>query len=261
MARTNKKWIRVYLDGVDISGYIRDAGKLSELAPIIPDMTVTDMVKNGLVGQTILSCGPINAVLDNDGAAYPAGLYASFNQAGGTHTLAVAVGTLAAPAIGDMCFFNGMNETAFQVLDNGKGFISVHINDDKTPPGTWNTYEDGFGWVVHPLATETGVNAANQTVDMGGYLSSKGGLWCYHLMTSLGSGTVVLKLQQSASGTGGWSDVTGATSPALTTPNATGLSGIVALAPSTNVDRYLRWQLVFSGCTSATFFTAFIRQT
>jgi hypothetical protein len=261
MSRTNKKWIRVYADGVDISGYIRDAGKLGEVGTTILDATLTDGVKNGLLSQTTIQAGPINAVLDNDGSVYPAGMFSTLQPGGTAHVVSVAIGTLAAPTIGDPCFNCSMNETQFQVLDNNKGFITIHAAISSATTGGWTAYEDAFGYILHPKGTETAVNSANQIIDMGGYISSLGGMFTYHLFTSLGSGTVTLKMQQSASGTGGWSDVTGATSPALTTPNATGLAGVIALPAGTSVDRYLRWQLVFSGCTSATFYAAFVRQT
>ena len=64
MARTNKKHQRIYLDGYDMSGYTRDAGTLSLVYEAIPDACLTDGVKNVILGQPTIACGPINATFD-----------------------------------------------------------------------------------------------------------------------------------------------------------------------------------------------------
>jgi hypothetical protein len=199
MARTNKKYIRLYIDGYDMSGYTRDAGTLGEVSDAVEDAAVTDAVKNALVGQTTISCGPINAILDNDGVAYPAGMFSTFGQAGTNHVVSVAIGTLNAPAIGDPVFSAALAETSFQVSE-GTGFVSVNLGLDKAVPGSQTLYDDAFGYILHPFGTETGTNAANQTIEMGGSATALGGIFVYHLFKSVGGGTVVIKMQDATDG-------------------------------------------------------------
>jgi hypothetical protein len=266
MTRTNKKWMRVYIDGYDMSGYTRDAGTLSETTDAVPDACLTDAVKNAINGQTTIQAGPINAVLDNDGTTYPAGMFATFGQAGTNHNLAVAIGTLANPAIGDPMFAAPLAETSFQASE-GNGFMSVSLALDKYIPGTYTLFDDSFGYVLHPKGAETAVNSANtpSCCNWPQGASALGGIFVYHLFAASGggAGTVVLKMQDSADGSTSWADVTGATSAALVTAavTTTPQSGMICTTLTQAVKQYTRWQLVFGGsCTSATFFAGFIRQ-
>lgn len=269
MARTNKKYIRIYIDGYDMSGYTRDAGTIGEVSDAPPDACITDAVKNTLVGQTTIQCGPINAVLDNDGTTYPAGLFATLNVSGTYHNIAIPIGTLAVPAIGDPMFAADMNSTSFQATpDNGSGFLSVNLALGVYAPDVATAFDDCFGFVLHPKGAETAVNSANtpSCCNFPNGATALGGVFAYQLFAASGggAGTVVLKMQDSADGSTGWADVTGATSPALTTAavTTTPAADLVVTTITQAVKQYTRWQLVFGGsCTSATFFAGFIRQT
>lgn len=267
MTRTNKKWMRVYIDGYDMSGYVRDAGTLSDISDAQEDACLTDAVKNVIVGQDTITAGPINSVLDNDGVTYPAGMFATFGAAGTNHNIAVDFGILAATAIGDPMFAAQMAETSFQV-NEGNGFMSVNLGLDKYVPGTPTLFGDPFGYVLHPKGVETAVNSANtpSCCNWTPGATALGGIFVYQLFAASGggAGTVVLKMQDSADGSTSWGDVTGATSAALVTAavTTTPQSGMITTTLTQAVKQYTRWQLVFGGsCTSATFFAGFIRQT
>jgi len=265
MTRTNKKWIRLYVDGYDLSGYVRDAGSLGFVADAVPDACITDAVKNALVGQITVTCGPLNAVLDNDGTTYPAGLWDTFKGAGTPHVVTVAIGTLAAPAQGDPVFSWTLDETSFQ-MNEGTGFMSINLSLDQAALIT-SLYNDPFGYVLHPKGAETGANSGNNVISMGqGAQTDLGGLFVYHLFTASGgggAGTATLSMDGSADGSTSWLATTGATSPALVTGNTVTVpqAGIIQLGSTAAVRRYLRWQLALVTATSATFFAGFIRKT
>ena len=264
--RTNKKWIRIHVDGIDISGYVRDAGTLNDQTEAVNDACITDAVKNAILGQTTISCGPLNAVLDNDGAAYPAGLFSSFGTAGTLHYTTVILGTPNGPNLNDPFFSWYLAETAFQQTAGSTGFVSVSLALDKGSSGLTG-YDNPWGFVLHPKANETAVNSANTPLvcDWGSVPVALGGLFVYHLFsaTAAGAGTVVLKMQDSLDGSTSWADVTGATSGALTTNiTTTPVGGMVPIGTTLQVKRYTRWQLVFGGGTpptGANFFAGFIR--
>jgi hypothetical protein len=98
--RTHQKHMRVYIDGVDVSGYSRSLGALAWLYGTEPDAAMTDQVKNVLVGQADIQAGPLNAFLDNDAA----GLLALASSGNGTRNLLAVIGANAAPVAGDPCF-------------------------------------------------------------------------------------------------------------------------------------------------------------
>ena len=266
MTRTNKKWMRVYIDGYDMSGYTRDCGTLSDISEAVEDACLTDAVKSAINGQGTISAGPINAVLDNDGVTYPAGMFATFAPEGVYHNLAVDIGILAAPAIGDPMFAADMQGTSFKSME-GNGFMSASLELGAYAVDSSTTFGDAWGYVLHPKGAETAANTANTPSCCNWALGATalGGVFVYQLFAASGggAGTVVLKMQDSADGSTGWGDVTGATSPALTTAAVTTIpaADMVVTTVTQAVKQYTRWQLVFGGsCTSATFFAGFIRQ-
>ena len=100
MTRTHNKHVRLYADGVDISGYSRQVGALAWTFGADQDQSFTDQSKNVLVGQADIQAGTISAFLDNDAA----GLYALASAGVGTRNLCVVIGANAAPVAGDAVF-------------------------------------------------------------------------------------------------------------------------------------------------------------
>ena len=260
MTRTHKKWMRVYISGYDMSGYIRDVGGIGFAFDATPDACLTDPVKSANVGQASVTCGPVNAVLDNDASTYPAGFWTTFKSGGVTRDVSVAIGTLAAPVIGDPMYSWAMNQDSFQQVE-GNGFVSINMALDPSPSTPSSSMPWGF--VLHANGAETGANSGNNTTHMGATGATTGGIFVYHLFTAGGgAGTATISMQDSADGSTSWGAVTGATTTALPTNGATTIpaSGHIVLASATSVKRYLRWQLALATATSATFFAGFIRK-
>ncbi len=249
--RTHNKHIRVYDNGVDISGYSRSVGSLDWMFDAEPDAAVTDEVKNILIGKCTISAGTYSAFLDNDAA----GLFNLASAGNGTHNYMVAIGANAAPVAGDSVFAWKFEQTSYQV-EQGSGFVVVSIPFGGASYNSTLTYKKPWGKLIHPKGTETDVNTA-AGIDDNGASSALGGIFIYHLFSS--DGTVTLKVQDAATNSdGSFSDLSGATSGSVDA-TSTPQHGMIALGTTATVRRYLRWQLAFGTATSATFVCAFIR--
>jgi hypothetical protein len=258
MTRTHNKHIRAYVDGVDISGYTRSVGSLSWVFDAEPDAAVTDEVKNILIGKCDIQAGAISAFLDNDAA----GLFVLAGKAAadhGTRNVMVAIGANAAPVQGDNVFAWKFEQTSYQ-MEQGSGFVAVSIPLGGASSQSTLTYKKPWGKLLHAKGTETAVNSAVGIDDYGATPPSLGGIFIYHLHSSIG-GNITLKAQHADTNSDGdFADITGATSGLIDASTAP-KSGMVALTTALAIKRYLRWQVVFDVGTSATFTAAFIRNT
>ena len=258
MTRTHNKHIRAYVDGVDISGYTRSVGTLGWMFDSEPDAAVTDAVKNVLIGKCDIQAGAISAFLDNDAA----GLFVLAGKAAadhGTRNVMVAIGANAAPVQGDNVFAWKFEQTSYQ-MEQGSGFVAVTIPLGGASSQSTLTYKKPWGKLLHAKGTETAVNSAVGIDDYGATPPSLGGIFIYHLHSSIG-GNITLKAQEADTNVdGSFGDITGATS-GLIDASAAPKSGMVAIATTYALKRYLRWQVVFDVGTSATFTAAFIRNT
>jgi hypothetical protein len=251
--RTHNKHIRVYANGVDISGYSKAVGALGWVFDAEPDAAITDEVKNVLIGKCDIQAGPISAFLDND----TAGLFALAKAGTQTLNLMVAIGANAAPVQGDNVFAWKFEQTDYSV-EQGGGFVAVTLPLGGASYASTLTYKKPWGKLLHAKGTKTAVNSAVGIDDFGASPPSLGGIFVYHLHSSIG-GNVTLKAQEADTNSdGSFGDITGATSgliDASTSPK----SGMIAISTTYAVKRYLRWQVVFDVGTSATFTAAFIR--
>lgn len=253
MGRTHNKHIRVYCNGVDLSGYSRSVGALAWMFGTQPDAAVTDECKNILIGQGDIQAGSVNAFLDND----TAGLFA--NQAQGTKNLMVAIGAGAAPAAGNPVFAWKFEDTGYNA-QQGDGFVVATLPLSEASYASTLTYKKPWGVLLHAKGAETEVNSTSYVDDYGASPPELGGIFVYHIFTSAG-GNVTVKAQHSDTTTDGdFADITGATSGAVDA-SSTPVHGMIALGTTLAIKRYLRWQVVFNAGNSVTFAAAFIRNT
>lgn len=249
MSRTHNKHIRVYCNGVDLSGYSRTVGALSWMFGAQSDAAVTDGCKNILIGQGDIQAGSINAFLDND----TAGLFA--NKAQGTKTVSIAIGNNAAPVVGDPVFSWIFEDMGYQAQP-GDGFVTATLPFGEASYASTLTYRKPWGYLLHASGAETAVNTATG-VDDNGASSTLGGIFWYHILTS--NGTATVKAQHaSTNSNGSFSDLTGATSGSVDA-SVTPKYGMVALSTSLTVNRYTRWQIVLGTATTLTFVCGLIR--
>lgn len=255
MARTHNKYIRVYCNGVDLSGYSRTVGNLAWVFGAEPDTAITDGCKNILIGQCDIQAGPISAFLDNDAA----GLFA--NRARGTQNLMVVAGIGAAPAAGNPVFAWKFEDTGYSA-EQGTGFVTATLPLGGASYASTLTYKKPWGSLLYAKTVRlsaTGVNTDTGIDDYGADPPSLGGIFVYHLFSS--DGTLTLSADHGdANENASFGALTGATSGEIDASSAP-KSGMIALATNAAVKRYLRWQIAFNSATTATFVSAFIRNT
>jgi hypothetical protein len=256
-----QRFDRVYIDGLDMSAYTRGdvpvaLGPLSWMFDEVDFFALSDAVQGAFPGMPHISPGTLNGIFDNTATT---GLHALASGAGVKRLVTLARGIQAAPALGDPCF------TAYCVQDNYMGVQAgqaqmVTIKFGQVEDTTIIAFPKPWGPLLHAKQAETAVNSSGTGADdliSPATTSANGGYFWYHLLTS--DGNVTLKAQNSATQVNGnYVDITGATSGVITGAVSPQF-GIVATAAGLSVLRYLRWQLVFSGGTTATFVCGFVR--
>jgi hypothetical protein len=253
MTRTHLKHWRAYLDGVDVSGYARSIGALSQMFGAEPDAALTDEVKNILIGQGDIQAGPINAFLDNDAA----GLFALASAGNGTRVYSAVMGANAAPVAGNPVFAWKFEQTSYYA-EQGTGFVAASVNFGGASYASTLTYKKPWGVVLQPKATVTAANTA-VGIDDNGAATALGGIFIYHLFSS--NGTVTLSVDDAATNTNpSFAALSGATSGSITAA-VSPKSGMIALGTTATVRRYLRPQIAFGTATTCVYFSAFIRNT
>lgn len=256
MTRTHLKHCRVYVDGVDISGYTRQFDALNWMFGAEPDTSLTDGVKNIIPGQGEITAGSINAFLDNDAA----GLFALAGTGAndhGTRNVMISIGANAAPAAGNPFFAWKFEQTAYNA-EQGAGFVAVNIPLGAPSYSSTLTYKRPWGVILHPSGAETAVNASTGIDDVGA-ATALGGIFVYHILSS--NGTATVKAQDAATNTdGSFADITGATSGSVDASSSP-KHGMIALGTTSAVRRYLRWQIVLGTATTVTFTCGLIRNT
>jgi len=251
MTRINKRYTRLYDNGVDVSGYANEIGALDWNFAASPMSAFSDAVMNVIAGKATISAGDMNAFLDND----KAGLFALASAASGTRTLSVAFGTTAIPVAGQPVFSWIFEQTDYSV-SGGDGFVAATLPHSNASYASTLTYNNPWGVLLHPKGVETAANTA-VGIDDNGASSALGGVFIYHLFSS--NGTVTLSVDDAATNVdGSFAALSGATSGSITAA-VSPKHGMVALGTTATVRRYLRPQIAFGTGTTATYFSAFIR--
>ena len=260
MTRTHQKHWRAYVDAVDLSGYTRQIGALSNKFGAEPDAALTDGIKNILLGHGDIQAAPLNAFLDNDAA----GLLASFGTGAngtGTRDVMFAMGANAAPAEGNPIFAWTFEQTAYYV-EQGSGFVAATVPFGGASSQSTKSYKKPWGVLLYAKAARTSATGANTAVGIDDYGSSPpslGGIFVYHLFSS--DGTCTLTAQEADTNLdGSFGAITSATSGSITAA-VSPKHGMVALATNAAIKRYIRWQISFGSATTATFVIGFIRNT
>jgi hypothetical protein len=253
MGRTNSRFIRTYLDGYDLSGYSRSIGTVGYAFDNSPDAAYSDNVKNIVNGQAAVQVDPLNAFLAPSATV---GFHELMAAGSGLHTYTIAYGIRAEPTQGDIIFSMPMEQASYQAEDTA-------VNVSWGGPTSTNTmislgYASPFGYLLHGNVAATGANTAVGIDDYGATPPELGGYFSYHLLSS--NGTVTLTAQEAdTNSNGSFGPITGATSGSITAAVAP-KHGMVAIAKTYAVKRYLRWQLAFGDATTATFVMGFHRR-
>lgn len=252
VGRGVSRFVRVYGNGYDLSGYTREIGPLAWEYDEVGLTTIGDAVKGYLPGVPKFGVGVLNGVFDNTATS---GLHAlaSAGESQSIWTLMVAIGGTGEPIMGDPVYIGRFVQTGYSATQAGG---AVYASVPFSYGGTfWANYEQPWGWLLRPMMATTTVNTS-PGIDDWGAQTSYGGYMAY--CVTAGNGTATIKVQDAATNSdASFADLSGATTGSVnwSTPS----SGIVALGRTATVRRYLRWQIVFGSATSVTFTLAFVR--
>lgn len=255
--RTLNKWLKVYGNGYDLTGYTRSVGPLPWVFDA-PDLTVINSdIRNFLLGQPAIGPLAINTILDNTAVS-------------GSHTLAYAntvlwdimipIGIRAVPAMGDPVYMGKFPQKSYLPAEDG-GTITASIDFGQWDAGDLTVYRQPWGQLAAPWADYTGANSSAGYTD-GSLDTTAGGYMMYQVFNYTTAGTFTISMQDSP-------DNTPANFGAMATPLTTGAlstalipcAGIVELPRTAAVKDYLRYQLSLTTTTHLWMAVAFVRGT
>ena len=253
--RTLKRWSRIFVNGMDLSGYTREVGPLAWTYDEVEQTALLDGVKGALPNHPEISIGTLNGLFDNMATV---GIHTALGTAGGdSRNVLIAMGIQAAPAKGDPAFMGAFNQVAYQIAPSG-GDVALTVPFGKISPAKGLLYEQPWGRLLHENAAETGANTAAGIDDFGA-ATAKGGYLMCHILSVTGTGTVTINVQDAATNSNAqFADITGATTGAIA-HGSVPYSCIVQLGKTADVRRYLRWQMTLSTITACTFVLGFVR--
>ena len=249
--RTVKKFVRAYVDGYDMSGYTVDVGSLNYGYDQNDIIALSDAVMGALPGQGNIGIGNINGIMDNTATV---GMHVNFNSSDAVRDVMIPIGIRAVPAAGDPSFTAQVNQNTYQA-DVTDGVLTATLG-----LGEWDyrgdsvAYPYAWGTLIHDKAARTAVNTSSGHDNA--VVSNLGGYMMYQLFAG-STGTVTIKVEDSTGGA--WADVPGLTSGVLTEAGTVASALVPTTLATTQVDRYVRWQIVLGTATSATFALAFVR--
>jgi len=243
-----RNW-RAYVDGYDLSGYTRSFGPLACTFEEGTDDAVTLTVKQTMIGNASVSMGTLNGLFDNTATA---GLHAVMNGAGEVRNVMLACGIQTAPINNDPVFCGTFTQLSYSGdPDNIPVYATVGFGNTSNEADNL-MYSRPWGVLLHAKAAETAANTATGLDQLA--QTTLGGYMMYQSFA--GNGTASIKVQDaSANVDGSFTDLLSSGSINFSTPK----SGIVALAKTATVKRYVRFQIALGTATSVTFALAFSR--
>lgn len=255
MARPVPKNLRVYMNGHDMSGYARDIGPLTWKYQELDATVLTDAVKVMLTGQPEISPGTYNGVLDNTTAETTHPIIGAGN--GAPDYVMAVIGSASTAVAGDPVFGGYFQQTGYYV--EGKDVVGVTIPFSNRGVDIPAVYDNPWGVLLHASIATTAANTAIGIDDYGA-ATSLGGYMAYQLLTS--DNNVTISVQDAATNlNASFADITGMTTGAIRAFANNRKAGIITLARTATVRRYLRWQIDMGSATTATFVLAFCRET
>jgi len=232
--RTLVKWLRMYVDGYDLSGYGRSVGPLSWSFDDV-DMTapMSDAAKGYLPSSIHISPGTYNGVLQS---TTDSGVEISRIQSTGTsRDIMIPVGIRAAPAAGDPVFCCKSTHNGFQVVEDG-GAMTVNGIFGEWDVSDLVTYPVPWGLLQEPYTTDT-ITTTGAALTYPGGIATAGGYMAYQIFAG-GTGTWTIKITDCSSAGGSYADVEGLT---VTVDASVPAAGIVqTTATTTAIDVYTK---------------------
>ena len=251
---THEKYLRAYVGGYDLSGDTMSFGPMGVTYEPEAIACWSDSVK------AVRSQGhPQNSMGSLAGLMTPTAnrLHALYKAGGNTPIITVACGMMAVPAAGDETFSGKFLQRDYIVSPAlGSGYIPSNLTFESQPNGALVYYQQPWGVLLHANAAATAVNSGTADHDNGAS-SSLGGYGVLQVLA--GNGTCTFTIEHSAANDDPTFDATGAIVTFSTTDASSPFAEIKEIAPSTTVQRYLRWQIALGTATTVTFVLSFHR--
>jgi hypothetical protein len=239
MAFKHGKDTRVYLNAVDLSTYLMEMGITAE-ADMADTTTFAATWKNeaqGTLGATV----PFSGLYDDTDTTLKDAFWA---LSPGVLTYCPGGGA----AVGDRARL----VSAFDVSHG----ISVPVGGMVAVSGSFKADAAvGFGDILHPLGQDTGTTTGSSKDELAATATG----WTAHLhVIAVSSGSWVVTIEDSSTGSSGWATVTGATFTAATAATS---QRLVASSTTAAVKQYVRYVATVTGGSSPTimFALAFAR--
>jgi hypothetical protein len=229
----------VYLGAVDLSAYLNSADLSADLDTA--DSTTFHATWRSSIGGMMAGAVDLGGLYDPDEASLPTLLT---SLVPGSLTYCPAGGS----AVGDEARLVSAIDTSYKESSPVGGLVAVSAS-------LMATGAVGFGSILHPLAVDTGTTTGSTKNELAA--SATG--WTAHLhVTAVSSGSWVVTIEDSSTGSSGWALVSGATFTAATTPTSQRLT---AASTTAAVKQYVRYVATVTGGTSPTitFALAFAR--
>lgn len=247
--RTILRHSRVYVDGYDMSGHSRSFGPLTNTFEEGVDDAISLDVKGTMIGSSDISMGTLNGIFDNTATT---GIHTVFSTVNLQRSVLIALGIQAAPANNDPAFMGQFVQLGYY-SDPAAIPVSVSIPFSHTSAlASHKAYGKSWGVLLHAKGAETAANSAtglDQTA-----ATTQGGYMMYQVFA--GDGTAAIKVQDAATNAdGSFADLLSSGTIACTAATA----GVIALASTATVRRYVRFQIALGTATTVTFALGFVR--
>jgi hypothetical protein len=251
--RSVLKYSRVYADGYDLSGYARSIGPLSVTFGEGNDDPLNAALVGTWLGQATISPGTLNALFDNTATT---GIHALLGTPPAKRNVLVAQGIQAVPAAGDPVFMGQFRQSDY-ITEPGATPTALTIKFASSSYDSASlAYTQPWGILLHANTAETTDNTAIGIDQLAA--TTDGGYMMYQVTAGAGAGgTATIKIQDATTNENAdFGDLL--TSGSIDVGTAP-ISGVVALATTAAVKRFVRWQVTFGTATSVTFLLAFVR--
>lgn len=245
---TLRNW-RVFVDGYDLSGFSRSFGPLATTFEEGVDDALSLNVKGIMPGSATIMMGTLNGVFNNTATS---GLHAVMKGAGVKRNVLLACGIQAAPANNDPCFVGQFEQLGYYGDPAANPVTATIPFGNVSALAASLGYARPWGALLHANAARTAANTATGLDQLAS--SALGGYMMYQI--TAGNGTAAIKVQHAASNLdGSFADLLSTGTISCSSPT----SGVIALARTATVNRYVRWQLALGTATSVTFAIGFVR--
>lgn len=253
--RTVNKYTRVYIDGYNLSGYARNIGPLDWSFETGIDNPLTASVVGNWLGQATISPGTLNTIFDTTATT---GSHTILKTPSSDTTVMIAVGIQAEPAQGDPVFCGQFRQDDYLTAPGDTPVTATVKYSPNTSTATSLLYAQPWGVLLHAFGSETTDNTAVGVADFAAGSSdgtTNGGWMLYETYSA--DGTINIKVQHAD--TNEDADFSDLLATGLFNPGGAAYGGVVALAPTASVKKYVRWQLAWGTATTCAFALAFMR--